>query len=66
MKTIVIVTTGKREDVDAASIHTFDSREKAEAFCTKTISPGKYWTNAQIVNEGKEIELGRPEDPEWW
>ena len=62
MKTIVLITRGKWDSVDYAEVRTFDDVETARIFCTK-VNTGhqKYWTSAEIVNEGEEIELRQPE-----
>lgn len=60
---IVLVTSGKHESVDAAQVHVFDSFVSAADFCrSKNTGKKKYWTKAEIVNEGESVELGQPED----
>lgn len=60
--TIVLVTKGKHECVDYAKVMLFDDETFAESFC-ESVRTGKvkYWTDAQIVNAGEEVELIRPE-----
>jgi len=59
---IVLITTGKHESVDTAEIRIFSYLGAAESFCKKiSTGPKKYWTDAQIIEEGVEISLYMPE-----
>lgn len=63
MTTLVLVTSGKNEKVDYVTIRTFDTPEEAQVF-VDSFTPHhhkKYWYTAQIVGEGEEVELLRPE-----
>lgn len=54
---IVLVTQGKRESVDYVTVKLFDSKSDAQIYCGNVSDTGtKYWTRAQIVPEGVEIE----------
>jgi hypothetical protein len=60
---IVLETRGKHESVDTARVFTFANYTLAEAYC-KGHNTGKikYWTKAEIVSDGEEVELCQPED----
>lgn len=59
---IVLVTDGKHESVDSASVRLFENKTDAEAFIALTCSgPKKYWTHAEIVEVGEVIEIHQPE-----
>jgi len=60
---IVLKTSGKHESVDYAEVRLFDDRKSANVYCDM-VSTGhkKYWVNAEIISEGKEIELSQPDD----
>lgn len=54
---IVMVTEGKREVIDNAWVSLFNSPEEAKEYIRKTNNTGeKYWTKAQLVEEGIEID----------
>lgn len=58
MLTIVLVTSGKLEDVHEARVLLFNSEEAASAFVRDVHEPDeKYWTRAQIVLEGTPVCL---------
>lgn len=60
---IVLKTRGKHESVDYASVHLFNSLTEAQNFCAKENTGRiKYWTNAQIVDDGESIELEQAQD----
>lgn len=57
-KIIVIVARGKgREGADSITPKLFDTKEEAEKYI-KSVNDleSKYWTYAEIVNDGEEIE----------
>lgn len=60
---IVLITQGKNESVDYLAIHLFkdDEKDKAEAFCKEVTDkdPERYWTFAEIIQEGETIEPAR-------
>lgn len=61
MATIVIETSGKHDSVDFAKVYLFQHRSDAEAHIAAVCTgKTKYWRNAEIVSEGKEIELMQP------
>lgn len=65
MPVIVLVTRGKRESVDFATVRLFDSVASADAFVEEVCTgPVKYWTHAEILRDGDEVELYMPEG-EW-
>jgi spore coat protein CotH len=50
---IVLVTTGKREDVEEAAVFIRETKEEADSIVKKYDDRGvKYWTKAQIVQDG--------------
>lgn len=57
---LVLVQRGKCEDADIVSVRTFNTKAEAENFCSSVQREGKYWTYAQIVDDGELIELGNP------
>lgn len=59
---IVLVTEGKHDSVDYATVKLFEERFQAEDFC-KTANTGKqkYWRSAEILRDGEQIELCQPE-----
>jgi len=62
MKTIVLITQGKHEDVDHIAVKLFDDRSEAEKFCavnTDDPKDKKYWRFSAIVEEGKVYEVIR-------
>lgn len=62
MTIIVLVTWGKHDSVDRASVRLFESPAAAQDFCTATHAPeGKHWTKCEILRDGDEIELCRDE-----
>ena len=62
---IVLVTKGKHETVDYAQVMIFNTACLAEIYCKQTnTGKEKYWVKAEIVGEGKEIELCQPEEEE--
>lgn len=61
---IVLQTSGKFESVDSAKVLLFEDEQKALEYCSRKTKPGKYWTKAEIVEAGKEIDLISPDDEE--
>ena len=60
---IVLVTKGKHESVDYASVHLFDNNKEAKDFIKSTrTGPQKHWTEAEMMVDGFEVELMQPED----
>ncbi len=60
---IVLVTRGKHESVDYAGVYLFDNMGDAQKFCkSKNTGKIKYWTKAEIIPNGIEIELSHPDD----
>jgi len=59
---IVLVTRGKHESVDFAFIMMFDTTIEANSY-VEGINTGKckYWTHAEIMMPGEEIELMQPD-----
>lgn len=64
MKPIIVLEThGKHESVDNATVHLFNSEEKARAFCNeKSTGRKKYWNNAEIVSAGEVVSLDPPDN----
>ena len=59
---IVLVTTGKHDSVDTVAVRFFDERGRAEQYCESLITgETKYWTYAEIVDEGYTTELAAPD-----
>ena len=60
---IVLVTKGKRESVDYASVQVFSDKLDAIEFIQANESKvqTKYWTKCELVNQGEEVELSQPE-----
>ena len=59
---IVLVTQGKHESVDYATVRTFDDLDAANMFIKKTATgKQKYWVDATLVEDGEELELTQPE-----
>jgi len=59
---IVLVTHGKHDSVDYASVHLFEDSQSASDFCqTKNTGAKKYWTKAERIADGEEVELCMPE-----
>jgi len=58
----VLVTHGKHESVDYAFIMIFDTLIEANSY-VEGIRTGKckYWTDAEILTPGEEIELMQPD-----
>ncbi len=64
-KIIVIRTGGKHESVDTVSVHLFDTKDEAKAFCKEhTDKPmtEKYWRYCEIIEQNKEYEMARYEN----
>lgn len=61
MPYIVLVTSGKHESVDRASVKLFDTFGDATDYIFSVTRTGKYWTQGEIVSDGIGIELGSPE-----
>lgn len=65
MTTMVLVTEGKHDSVDRATVVTIDDHERAEAFSdlinTDEKNKGKHWKTAQIVESGRTVELTWPD-----
>ena len=60
---IVLVTSGKNESVESVQVRLHYSKTEAEKFCLEMRSGKvKYWTKAEIVDDGEEVELTKPED----
>lgn len=61
--TIVLITEGKRESVDYATIRLFSTLSEAQDFSHNT-STGriKYWTNAEILQDGEKVDLCQPQE----
>lgn len=60
---IVLVTSGKHDSVMYAQVHLHYSKTEAEKFCLEMRSGKvKYWTKAEILDDGEEIELTYPEN----
>jgi hypothetical protein len=59
---IVLVTSGKHEDTTHVKVELFKHKAAAYALCdfVNEEPPTKYWRKAEIIDEGKEIELSRP------
>ena len=65
MPVIVLVTKGKRESVEFATVRLFDSVTNANAFVEEVrTGPVKHWTHAEILRDDEEVELCMPEG-EW-
>lgn len=66
MNIIVLVMSGKGmySSADFVKVETFDSYDVASKFCKEnTNNSGKYWSLAQIVNKGENVEtVVEPED----
>ena len=60
-KIIVLVISGKKEDVFTAKVYLFGKIEKANEFIEKINenSGDKYWDFARIVKQGINYELGK-------
>lgn len=61
-KTIVIITKGMwlNEEIMFVRVKLFDTLDEAVIFCRKIEAldyNGKFWENAQIVNEDEETEI---------
>lgn len=55
---IVLVTKGKREAVDYATVKLFSNKDDALKYIECTSELGKkYWTKAELVSDSVEIEL---------
>ncbi len=53
----VIVLKGKgRNNADSVKIHTFDEEETAKAFISANTKGCKYWSHAEVVVPGHEID----------
>ena len=65
MTTIVLVTKGKNHSVDYVKVQLFDVYLDAIEFCEKVTDkePVKYWTHAEIIEDGHTLELSSPEWP---
>lgn len=61
--TIVLVTSGKIDDVDCVTVRLFPSKSEAEQFCQDTCDDTeedkKHWKWAEIIEEGREYEPDR-------
>jgi hypothetical protein len=58
---VVLVTEGKNENVDFATVVTLGSYAEAEEFCkANNTGAKKYWKKAEIVSDGEQIELCNP------
>ena len=59
---IVLVTKGKNESVDYAKVMLFEKKTEAIRFCADTnTGKKKYWANADILENGEEVELCQPD-----
>ena len=47
--TIVLETTGKREDLETVCLREFRREEDALEYCRANTKGGKYWKNAFII-----------------
>ena len=60
---IVLITEGKNESVDNVTVKLFEEKTKAEEFCKVTTDDEtlnkKYWTLAEIIDDGKRYEISR-------
>jgi hypothetical protein len=59
---IVLQTSGKGQDVDCVLVKLFTNLMDAEAYCIeKTDNPmdEKYWSYAEIIEEGCQYEVAR-------
>ena len=61
-QTIVLLTEGKHESVDYATVVLFNDRVAAIRFC-KQMNTGKekYWKNAEVVEDRVRVALGQPD-----
>ena len=54
---VVLVTKGKREDIDDVCIRIFDTELDAKSFIKEVdTGPKKYWTKAQIVEDNQSVD----------
>lgn len=59
---IVLITEGKNESVDYATVRVFPNKIDALFFCKENATgKQKYWKACEIVGNGERIELCRPE-----
>lgn len=60
-KVIVLVTEGKHEIIDYATVVLFNNEKEAKEFC-RINNTGfcKYWKKAEIIEEDERIELSQP------
>lgn len=59
---IVLITEGKNESVDYATVRVFPNKRDALYFCKEnTTGRQKYWKACEIVGNGERMELCRPE-----
>jgi hypothetical protein len=64
MKTIVLITKGKRESLESIEVRLFDRYSEAEKFCNDNNDDieEKYWTYCDIIKDGKEYNPARYEN----
>ena len=60
-KIIVLVTSGKKEEILTAKVYLFEKMEKANEFIEKINEnlEDKYWDFARIIKQGTNYELGK-------
>lgn len=60
---IVLITEGKHESVDCATVRLFLTSAEAVAFCNqKNTGKQKYWTKAEILEDGERVDLMQPQE----
>lgn len=64
MDIYVMRCTGKNSATDYATIEKFGNEEEAAAFVkAHTTGPSKYWSTAEVISLGEEIELNYEFNP---
>lgn len=56
---IVLVTSGKGEEVDTVAVLLFETLEQAKVYAKRTSTypeEKKYWTHAEVIEEGTVYE----------
>lgn len=62
---LVLKTTGKSESVDTVNITLWETRQDADEYCRQNTDESmeeKYWSYAEIIPEGIDIEPTRYEN----